>query len=494
MEKIRKSYKLSFDPAAVKLVGAFVGSLIIYIMAFTVPANLLKLYNRTGLDGGLLFYAGWPAYLRIILAFAGLGFLYIWGLQAARQAPSKVAWFIVIGGALAFIGVLLYMAPFDAADIYDNILHGRILGVYAASPYRQVIADYPNDPFFSYAAWHQAHSAYGPLWEMLAGLTARLAGDGIVANVLAFKLLPGAFHLASVGLVILFLKNTAPEHSLSGALLLAWNPVVLYETWGNGHNDMAMTFWFLVAAWWISRRHYALAVLSLLMGALIKFIPLLLIPTVVVIGWSNLRKTSTRLIFVARTMIGICLLTALMYFPFWNGFASLDVSRRMQLFTTSLPSAINKALSPILGAQDAARAISLTALSLLFLFILHQSLQSGKHEPADAYLRAAFNILAFYLMVVCLWFHQWYGLWLITLAPLVSEGSRRLALLFGFWVLSQQLIFGPWLVPKILLAPPSQAFWLEALLALGVLGGPWAYTLRNLWAQRRSIQGADHAG
>jgi len=183
-------------------------------------------------------------------------------------------------------------------------------------------------------------------------------------------------------------------------------------------------------------------------------------------------------------MIG-SLLTVLLYAPFWNGLTTLDVGRRMQLFTTSLPSTIYKALRPFLGANEAGQIVSICALGLLFLFVLYQSLSIGKGDPADDYLRATFNILAFYLLAVCLWFHQWYGLWLITLTPLLSKRHQRFALFFGFWILSQKLWFGPWLVPEIVRATPGQVVWLEALLALGVLGLPWLYALWNIWKDRR---------
>jgi protein-S-isoprenylcysteine O-methyltransferase Ste14 len=165
----------------------------------------------------------------------------------------------------------------------------------------------------------------------------------------------------------------------------------------------------------------------------------------------------------------------------------------MQLFTTSLPSTIYKALRPFLGAQEAGQIVSLSALGLLFLFVLYQSLSAGKDDPANDYLRATFNILAFYLLAVCLWFHQWYGLWLITLTPLLSKRHQRFALLFGFWVLSQKLCFGPLLVPEILKATPGQAVWLEALLGLGVLGVPWLYALWNLWKDKRTRNTYDAA-
>jgi len=468
------------------LAGVGLTSIFIYIFAFLLPANLLSLYQQPRLDAYLLFREGTLAYVQLIIAFVILGLLYWEGYRlASRQVGGRTAWIIVIAGMLAFIAIFLFMAPFDAADIYDNIMHGRILGVYHANPFRQVIVDYPRDPFFQYAAWKGAHSAYGPLWELLAGLTARLSGDGIILNVMAFKLLPGLFHLASVSIVFLYLRATAPEKALGGVLLLGWNPVLLFETWGNGHNDIAMAFWLLAAFWCLSRKRYTLAALSLLLGALVKFIPVLLIPVVVVIGWRNLRKTSPPISFLVKTALGGSLLTALLYAPFWAGISTLDVGRKMQLFTTSLPSTIYKALTPSLGAQEAGQIVSLVALGLLSLFVLYQSLSAGRGDPAHNYLQATFHILAFYLMVVCLWFHQWYGVWLITLTPLLTKRNRRLALLFGFWVLSQKLWFGPWLVPKMLKASPGQAAWLEALLALGVVGVPWLYTLWILWKDRR---------
>jgi len=474
---------VNFRLTGIGLISAF-----IYILAFWLPANLLALYNQPRLDLSLLFQGGVLAYVRLSVAFVLLGLLYWGGYRLTnQQSQGQAAWTIVIVGTLVFILIFLFMAPFDAADIYDNIMHGRIFGIYNANPFKQLIADYPQDPFYQYAAWKQARAAYGPLWELLAGLTARLAGDGIIANVLAFKFLPGMSHLASMGIVFLYLREHAPEKALSGVLLLGWNPVLLYETWGNSHNDLAMTVWFLFAFWWISKRLYSLAVLSLFLGALVKYIPILLIPAVVVIAWRDLRQTNLRFAFLAKTAIGAGLLAILAYAPFWNGPTTLDVGRRMQLFTTSLPSTIYKALTPFLGAQEAGQIVSLLALGLLFLFILYQSLSAGKGDPANDYLRATFNILVFYLLAVCLWFHQWYGLWLITLSPLLEKRNQRFALLFGFWVMSQKLLFGPLLVPRIVEAAPEQVVWLEALLALGILGVPWLFYLWNFLSSRRKI-------
>lgn len=471
-------------PPKIQLALIVLASLLIYILAFLLPINLLELYAQPRLDVYLLFDQGTPAYLRL-----GLGFILVWvlywlGYRIVGKLQGKGAWSIVIIGMLAFMTVFLFVAPFDAADIYDNIMHGRILGVHQANPFQQVIADYPNDPFHDYAAWKKARSAYGPLWELLAGLAARLAGDGIIANVLAFKLLPGIFHLAGVVVIVLYLRQTAPEQALGGALLLGWNPLMLYETWGNGHNDVAMAFWFLAAAWWILRRHYTLAVLSLLVGALIKFIPILLIPAVLLIGWRSLETIRARLLFVANTALLSILITAVSYYPFWNGFAIFSFDRRMQMFSASIPAVIFQFLKPTLGLNDAARLVSLSALGLLSVFVLFQSFRINEKESSRNFSQTAFYILAFYLLITCLWFQQWYSLWLVCLAPLLLKPHRRLAILFSVWVVTKQLVFSRIFVSTMFFKPET-AIYLTPLHTIAVLGVPWIYAIWILQTQRK---------
>jgi hypothetical protein len=235
--------------ALVLLSGVAGLSLCIYIWAFVQPYHLMEWYQHPRLE--LRFFAQDDplAQWRLVGAFLVQGGLYWLGWRLALQARGRAAWLIVLGGALAFSAALHFLYPLDAADVFDNIMHGRILGVYGANPFRDVASQFAGDPFYPYVAWRRTPSAYGPIWETLAAGTARLAGDHIIANVLAFKLMGGLFLAVSVGLVAVILRRIAPERALAGVALLAWNPVVLYETIGNGHNDMAMAVWLLAAAW-----------------------------------------------------------------------------------------------------------------------------------------------------------------------------------------------------------------------------------------------------
>jgi hypothetical protein len=288
----------------------------------------------------------------------------------------------------------------------------------------------------------------------------------------------------SIVVVVSFLRHVQPQQALFGALLLGWNPVLLYETWGNGHNDIAMMFWVLLAALWISQRQYSLGILSLVAGTLIKFIPVLLIPAAMLIGYHSFENLKARFWFVIKTSLAGALLILIAYIPFWDGMATFSIARRMQMFTTSLPAVMYRILKPDLGWSEAARLVSLGALALLAIFTVIQTFRVQKQKPAEDFLQTAFNILAFYLLVTCLWFQQWYGIWLISLAPLLPGSSRRFALVFGFWVLTKQLIFVQLIIP-IMSHQPETLIWLEPLLTLTVLGVPWIYALLGLRTFRR---------
>jgi hypothetical protein len=311
-----------------------------------------------------------------------------------------------------------------------------------------------------------------------------LAGDGIIANVLAFKLLGGLFLAVGIGLVAVILRRLAPERALAGVTLLAWNPVVLYETIGNGHNDIAMTVWLLVAAWVILSRRYSLGVLALLLGALIKFIPLLLLPLVGVIAWRDLVNTRARLRFLTLTTLSAVALLVIAYGPFWYGLEGLGLNRRAELFTASLPAVIHAWLQLNWGVKNIGWQIGLIAAGLTGLFILWQCRRTWRDHSLLGFTQAAFNIMIFYLLVTCLWFQQWYAVWPLTMAALLPPGhAPRLAVLFSYAAMSKHLIFGPllfWTLPR----PPRAR--LELLFGPVVLMIPWLYALLALWLVRRT--------
>lgn len=488
------------------MAGAAVLSILCYYLFFVRPFGLLELANRPLLDLFKLSKTDPHARERLIAGYLILGLLYWIGWRAAQQAHGRVAWGIVLGGALASATILLFLYPFGAADIFDNIMHGRILGVYGGNPFRDVISQFNQDRLVAYTAWRQAPSAYGPVWELAAGVTAWLADWSVklvrpsldssnfgtlrivvLTNIIAFKLLGAASLTASCGIVAVILRRLAPERALAGVLLLAWNPVVLVESIGHGHNDLAMMVWVLAAVWALARKRFTLAILALVIGGLVKYLPVLMVPAAGVIALRALPDHRTQLRFVAVTGFAALVLVAAAYAPFWIGPQTLSIERRQELFTSSLPAVAWVILQRSWGSEVAGARISLAAAGLTAVFALWQGVRVPRDRSWLSFPRAAFAIVVFYLLLTCLWFQNWYAVWPLALAALFPVGYEiRLAMLLGYAGLAKPLIFEPlWLWQRPL--PPK--LWREMRLGPAVLALPWVYAL-YAWMK---IRQSDHS-
>lgn len=475
----RVSLRSKLSTPTLLLAGCALVSALIYWFAIVKPTNLLELYQQARLDGSTPYWRD-PQYRQhYVLAFVALGAFYWMSWRLVLRVRGKWGWAVVAGGFMVFAIALLFFHPIDAADIFDNIMHGRMIWLYGANPFLQTASRYAQDPFYRYMAWKYAPSAYGPLWEMMASGASALAGEGVITNVLAFKLLPVAFLGGSLVWIALILRRMAPRRALAGVLLLGWNPIVLYETSGNGHNDMVMVFWILAAAFALVYKRYTLATLALVVGALVKFIPILFIPLVVWLALRDLPDRRARLRFLILSAAAGSLLVVLAYAPFWHGLATLSVTRRLRLFSGSLPAFLYQVFRDQIGVKQAASLVGKSAAYLTVFFALWQSWRSSRDRSWLSFSQAVFNIMLFYLLVTCLWFQQWYTLWPLAIAALLPPGHfSTLAILFTFTAVNKQFIIGPLLFAKRPFLPQP---WLELRFAVGMLAIPWLYTLFTMW-------------
>jgi hypothetical protein len=486
--KVRLQNPVTEHYARRTLIVAGLLSAAIYVWALTRPINLIKYGDRPLFDLRQFAQIDPLALPKLIVALVALGGLYWMAWRAALRLRDRRAWLIVIGGALALSAALLLMYPYDAADMFDNILHGRIISVYGANPFQKIASDFASDPFYRFTAWRYAVSAYGPLWESLAGLVTRLAGNGLLANVIAFKLVLGAFWAGCVGLIALIMRRLAPDRALAAVVLFAWNPIVLYETIGQGHNDITLVFWVLMATWLLIERRYVLALLALMSGALFKYIPLLLVPAAFLIAWRDLVRWRARLrLLVLTAVIGGALGVAA-FAPFWRGTDTLSVERRAHLFTTSLPALIDVSLIPSLGVEAAGDQVALIAAGAITLFALLQAGRAWRDRSVLSFTRSAFYILMFYLLIGCLWFQQWYAIWVLGFAALLSPGhAARWGALFSYSAQTKVLIFAPLLLWVQPLPPLSVR---ETRLGPLVMSIAWAYAAYGLFTtlKRRHLR------
>lgn len=458
-------------------------SFIIYLRLIVEPARLVDWYTHPLLDYSTITNTDpWKA-SQLFLYFLAVGVIYLIGWWAVKREQGWKAWALVIFWMIAFGGAFLLQYPYGASDIFENILRGRIQGVYAMNPFFYAGEEVPNDPFFPYTFWRTQPAVYGPLWEMIAGLVVHLTGDGIIANVIGFKLISGMFMGGSVWMVALILKKMAPERTLPGVLLLAWNPMMLYETFGNGHNDLAMVFWILVAVLALVHRRYTGMILALVAGILVKYIPALLLPAAGLIVLRDLPGWGKRIRFILSVAIGSVALAALAYLPYWDGWTTIGMTRLTGMMSNSLPNMFYRLLEPVMGWKKSAFVVTTSATGMTVLFAFVRGWLARKDRSWLSLPQAAFDILAFYILVGCTWLQVWYVAWLFPFAVLFPDGERLwLGLIFSFSALFKPLVMRPVFTWK---NRTPDRFFRELRLMIGFWGFPAIYAAVAMLHQAR---------
>jgi hypothetical protein len=458
----------------------------VYGLCLVWPYNLLALKIAPLLHIGKLTRGQPLAQADYVLAFAAASGLYYLMWRVCRGSQPRSVWLVLIGIMVGLNALMLWLYPIGAADIFDNIVRGRITAVHGGNPFAQTPNDFKTDMFFSYSAWRNATSAYGPLWEMLAAGVASLAGANKLGNVLAFKLVGLLFYSGCVWLIALLLKKLAPERAAQGVVLFALNPLVIYETAGNGHNDIVLAFFVLGAVWAVVQRRFTLAALALTAGALVKFIPILLVPVALAAGGQALPTWRARGKFVALTLLACAALVIAAYAPFWRADTDLlGLQRRAALFTTSLPTLAQVHLEAWLGVTASQQFVGRAALVVTGVLILVFTLlgvplpllgrwNRGDGQPQN-FIKASAQIITYYLLFTCLWFQPWYTVWPLALAALLPEGAfSRLIVLLSYSALWKSIIFDFVLYTG---GPLPPRLWRETWLPIITLGLPWLYVL-----------------
>ena len=407
-----------------------------------VPYPLLRWYEVPLLDLGKL--SGYGALHAIALAcgYTVVFICYMAGYRFANRLSGRSALVAVIGAGILFSLILVWVYPVGATDIYDYIFRARLWALYDYNPLTVTPLQVNHDPWFPYVVWVWFTSPYGPFWADISVVINRLAGNSLLANLLLFKLL-AVLSVAAVSILLFdLLRERGEGEALSGVLLIAWNPLLLFETAVNGHNDMLMMA-LLVAALWLYRRqlHWAALVLGTL-AALVKLAALAALPVLLVAGASRIpAQRLTQRARVLLTGLGCCMfVAAIVYAPLWQGSQTIAGVLALDNRFTASPAAIVKlALEQGVGRQPA-EWLTRNLFGALFLGVYLMLLRRAARER-DATPETMLAAIAVLLTLGTLWFQPWYVIWLIVLAPLAGKQWRSMAVVWSAGALSNYLLF-----------------------------------------------------
>jgi hypothetical protein len=241
---------------------------------------------------------------------------YLGGLAALNRGQNVAATAWVSGLGIVFHVTLWLMPGLLSGDIISYALYGRLGGVYGLNPYVSPPSAVAADPFVAWlGGGPDRASLYGPLWTDLSAGLARLAAEvDPLVHVLIYKFLGSIVVLVSMVLLwrLLPLFGSHGAKRSVGILLFAWNPLVLLELVGSGHNDgfmLMLVLGGLLALASPGRRLVCAPLAALLLftlAALVKYVPAILVVLTAAAWVPSLPGWRTRI----ATLAGVCALTA----------------------------------------------------------------------------------------------------------------------------------------------------------------------------------------
>ncbi|MBK8905091.1 MAG: polyprenol phosphomannose-dependent alpha 1,6 mannosyltransferase MptB [Anaerolineaceae bacterium] len=376
------------------------------------------------------------SYALLLLALFGLYWLAFRLVDRGRAVPSLS---FLLGTAVLFAIPLLQTYPINANDLFRYVIRGRITSIYDKNPYDTPPDTFADDPFLPLAGeWEDATSPYGPLWELLAGGITGITQDNLLAGLLSFKLVGLMAHLACGWLIWRVLASAAPTRQRSTTLLWLWNPALLLMFVVDGHNDVLMMVWQLVAVWFWRQKRPSLTLFFLLLAALVKPIALLPLSFFALAIWRELENNAARLRVFGWGVIWGGTAVWLSFLPFGS---PVDLALRLLREASDIPG-FSAATLALLASGERGQPITpefvgfmanlfRVPFGLLFLWLLWLGWRNGRSP-----LRAAADTLFAYSLQA-LSFRLWYSTWPFPWLLLEDNGEASLPyrLRVGLWFL-----------------------------------------------------------
>lgn len=403
---------------AISLVG--IASVAVYVAAFTLPYWLPRTYTLPSLDiikAGVWVPALGTAFIAGFLALMGL---YLIAYRLISRNPTSLRFLLFL--AVLFSLCLMWMYPVNAADLFVYDFQGRILVHHRQNPYVHPPVEFESDPELVFVHTPTQPATYGPLWLWLEAAVYWIGRKSRLLRLLLLKAIAIGAHLTNSVLIWLVLKRSSPQQRVRGAFLYAWNPLLLLETAGNGHNDAVMMSFVLLSFCLIQRRRWFWVLPCVMLGALIKYVSLLWVPFFVLLLLRQGERDRHALLGTCLGGLMALVLAGLAYAPVWAGaetFRGLLVQNSNQ--GLSLPLALILTWEGLLATERLASYGEplIRGFSWLVLIVVALRHLAGT-KSLEKLIRGCFWTGLVYIVGVNLQPQAWYLLWIFPLAVLSS--------------------------------------------------------------------------
>jgi hypothetical protein len=396
-----------------------------------------------GMSGSLDFLVDslMRAFIAEFVLYMVAFFLTRWGLPRWWGVAA------VLAPPLAFQATLFFMPGLFTTDLFSYVMYGHIAGAYGVSPYTHLPSAYPEVRIFHWIhpLWHDAPSIYGPAWvDLTRPLGRAIATWTEVDKVLAYKFVSNVGHLVSVGCVAYIAHRTRPGTVLQTLVLFAWNPLILFEFGGNGHNDAVMIALMLLALALYVGEACWLGIVVLTVSFLIKMTSVLLVPFYAM-AWAREQTTWLRFVGIgAAAVVSVIGVIVAFYWPWWEGLPTIGpilLWSQGPMFNNYVPDilafhmasdriqAAGGLIDPSVALDEARDSIKSVARVVMLAIVIWEL---WRVRGVLGIAGAGARVMLAFLLVVNTWALPWYFTWPFALAVLLGWESLTLKVLLGF--------------------------------------------------------------
>lgn len=394
-----------------------------------------------------------PIYLVLYAVYLAAVFWTIRRVSADCRRKALVAGLM---WAALFRMILFFSPPSLSDDIHRYLWDGRVQQA-GINPYRYAPIDqklnFLRDESYALMNHRMYRTVYPPLAQGVFRFGA-WASPTVWTQKLLFVLFD--FLLIAVLLGLLAQRKRSPLW----VLVYAWNPLVVIEFSGSGHNDSLMLAFLFIGFWLYETGRSRTAAVGWGAAALSKFIPLVMVP------WLFLRRR-----WMLPVLFGLTLAAGVL--PYMSGFNSMVTAPfsssgvgayvKDWVFNPSLYAAVKA----ILGGATAGKIF----LGVLLIGFAFWWAGINRLDPV----RYAFGCF-FGLLLASPVVHPWYVTWVIPFACFfpTKSGLAWPGLVFlSYHVLIRYVSSGIW----------HLASWV-IIVEYGVLYTLMIWDLKSVWERR----------
>ena len=330
--------------------------------------------------------------------------------RVLRQASSLDFDFLVrVGLLLTLLATLA--PPFLSDDVWDYLARGR-LDWLGENTYTETVEAHRKtleglEPYAERARWTEWAMPYGPVAALLQMLASAFEPPLLAAYV--WKVAMAVCHVLTAVLVLLTLRIVADEREARrGFVLWLWNPWLLLESCGSGHNDALLGMLLALSGYGIAKTRYFMSTSSYGLAMLVKHGSPPILPVWLAVAYHQRQLRGFALGSLAT--VGVVFVA---YLAYWNVPGGLDwIINQNNVAYGSVSVMLGQLFGPWCGS-----ALRMAGL-LATLLVIGLACKRAR-DPQSAG-RLAILAMVLWVLLFVPNFSPWYHLWWLPLFALAN--------------------------------------------------------------------------